>query len=458
MQRLWPLVVIAAIFAVFGFIYASITPYRTPGILVYQRDPATGQPQTSKDIGAPDERQHANYVRRIMEGGGLMVLRPDDLELYENYQAHQPPLYYFVAAGWCKVLGAKLDQTDGGMPIRILSIIFGIGSVIGLFYVGLWATGREVIGFGTAAFALMPMFVALNSAASNDPQLFLLTAWSLAFMIKAVKTEASLKEWVILGVLIGLGILTKTTAVFLLPLAVLTAFLAKGDWKKWVVPCGVALIFAIPWWLRNYGIYQDPLAQNAFRASFTNSPQADLFIQGLGPVGYWFNMVGWWTLRSFIGAFGYMDIYLFESLGKDKSGSLYTALAFLFAIPLMTGIYQVFAVKSDDEETPNRKVGILALTAIVIIGVLFYYFNKTYFQGQARYLYPAFGAFAVLFAVGIDFILQKRLKTAWVVTAVILIGLNIVAVTQLPSAFEKRKVVPIAFGNESLQPTINLLL
>lgn len=457
MQRLWPLAVIAAIFAVFGIFYASITPYRTAGILFNQRG-EDGRPAPAKDIGAPDERQHANYVKHLMDGGGLMVLRPDDPELYENYQAHQPPLYYVVAAGWCKVFGAKLDQSDGGMPIRLLSILFGLGTVVGLFYVGFWATGKELVGFGTSAFALMPMFVALNSAASNDPLLFLLTSWSLAFMFKAVRNEANVKDWVILGVLIGLGILTKTTAVFLLPLAVLTAFLAKGDWKKWVIPCGVALLFAIPWWLRNYGIYHDPLAQNAFRASFTGTAQADMFIQGLGTAGYWLNMVGWWTLRSFIGAFGYMDIYLFESLGNAKSGSLYTALAFLLAIPLFAGIYQVFAVKAEDEETPNRKVGILAVTAILIIVALFYYFNKTYFQGQARYLYPAFGAFAVLFAVGIDFILAKRMKATWIVTAALLIVLNIVALNQLPESFARRKVVAMQFGNESLQPTINLLL
>ncbi len=65
-----------------------MTPYRSGGVLLGQRDPATGQPQQVSDVGAPDERQHANYTLKLVRGEGFPVLDPNDPNLIENYQAH----------------------------------------------------------------------------------------------------------------------------------------------------------------------------------------------------------------------------------------------------------------------------------------------------------------------------------------------------------------------------------
>ncbi|MEJ5169517.1 MAG: hypothetical protein WHU10_00875, partial [Fimbriimonadales bacterium] len=97
-------VVLVALHAILAIGYASLTPYRAAGrILLQGHAPA-------QDIGAPDERQHANYVQRLLDGGGLPVFDPKDPNLYETYQSHQPPLYYVLAAGWCRALG--IDRVD----------------------------------------------------------------------------------------------------------------------------------------------------------------------------------------------------------------------------------------------------------------------------------------------------------------------------------------------------------
>ena len=72
--------------------FNDATPYRTAGALMTQRNPETGQPATAPDIGAPDERQHANYVARMARGEGPAVLDQIDPDLYVNYQAHQAPI------------------------------------------------------------------------------------------------------------------------------------------------------------------------------------------------------------------------------------------------------------------------------------------------------------------------------------------------------------------------------
>src|SRR5437016_3338620 len=86
----------------FAICYASVTPYRSPGQVQHQEQP---------DYGAPDERQHVNYIEHILDGKGFPVFNPQDVNLYETYQSHQPPLFYILAAGWAKATGIP-DVTD----------------------------------------------------------------------------------------------------------------------------------------------------------------------------------------------------------------------------------------------------------------------------------------------------------------------------------------------------------
>ncbi|MER3495655.1 MAG: hypothetical protein C4320_01830, partial [Armatimonadota bacterium] len=78
--------------------FARITPFRQSGILLSQRDPATGRPQRVLDVGAPDERQHLNYVAHLADGKGFPVFDPKAPDLAESYQSHQPPLAYAIYA------------------------------------------------------------------------------------------------------------------------------------------------------------------------------------------------------------------------------------------------------------------------------------------------------------------------------------------------------------------------
>src|SRR5262249_24898870 len=89
--------------------YATGTPYRQAGVLL-----SYGHSKAN-DIGAPDERQHVNYVIHLLEGKGFPVFNPEDPNLYETYQSHQPPAFYLLEAAWCKALGVSdpANSTEG---------------------------------------------------------------------------------------------------------------------------------------------------------------------------------------------------------------------------------------------------------------------------------------------------------------------------------------------------------
>lgn len=430
----WPLYLVLLAYAILAIRFAAVTPYREAGVLLHQR--SQGAPLPVPDVGAPDERQHANYVAHLLEGKGFPVLVPGAPDLGETYQSHQPPLYYLLAAGWSRVIG--LDPTDpgAGLRLRLLNVLIAGAVVVGVFFACQWGlpAGRgETVGYAAAAVcALMPMFLALAASVGNDPLLYLLCTWTLAVSLHALRDGWTTRRAVLVGVLAGLAMLTKTSALALLPTIALALWLAPSPERQspseinpkvrsLVLVFLPFLLLALPWWLRNNGLYGDPLAMRAFNAAFAGSPQASAFIGALGPVDYWFEMVGWWTLRSFFGAFGYMDIFL--PMPVYGAGSA--------IVLVLAGAWLWDWIRGPRHNAFNWVV--LAFLAVVVL--LFIQFNSTYFQGQARYLYPAIASIAILLGVGA---VRLMGRWAWAALAVLLIGLDLYVAWVLPVEFEKR--------------------
>jgi 4-amino-4-deoxy-L-arabinose transferase-like glycosyltransferase len=415
---------------VFAVWYANVTPYREAGRLKFQGGAVAG------DIGAPDERQHVNYVNRLIRAQGFPVLGDPGEDPYENYQAHQPPLYYLAAAGYSRLFGmTSLNNPAQGRSLRGLNALIGAIGVIGAAFLGFWATKRVFVGAWAAAFvALLPMNVALSGAVSNDPLLIALSTWALAFMVRASDSGWCWGAALRVGLLTGLALLTKSNALALF--LVLPAFyLAERTKTKspritlyFSAALLIALITVMPWWLRNKQLYGDALALKAFEAAFTGSPSAEMFIAEFGTYGYWSNWVLWWTSRSFIGVFGYMDVFLPNEVYFTAFG----VLAALFVAAL-------FARRSPDQE-PRASLWPLALYSI-LVAFLFIRFNMRYFQGQARYLLPAIGPMALWLAMGAERISGKFHWIGFAVSVAILIGFNVyVAQWVLPAEFATRLI------------------
>ncbi|MFM9874075.1 MAG: ArnT family glycosyltransferase [Fimbriimonadaceae bacterium] len=449
------LYLILVTFLILTGVYNSLTPYRESGVLRYQRmaDPVTGQmvPQSANDIGAPDERQHANYIAHLTEGKGFPVLKVGDSEAYENYQSHQPPLYYILAAGWSKITGAEPADPGSGFRLRFLNSVIGLAGLLGIYFAGIWGLQRQDIALAATAFAaLLPMNVALHAAISNDPLLYALVTWVFALAVKGLQQGWSLKLALIIGAITGLAILTKTTGLVCIPVIATALLMRDPDPERrpknaafiWAAALGTGILIALPWLLRNKGLYGDFFAVSVFNAAFTGSPQASTFIEMFGGQGYWLNMVLWWTARSFIGAFGYMDIFLFDSMRTAQAGSLYSAIFLItggIAFFGQIGFREIKA-EADDQALPQpKRFQILHLVLLTFTTLLFIRFNLQYFQGQARYLFPAMVSFAYLFAFGSVRLMKAKPQLAFLVPTIILGLLNFAAIQAITSGFPLRQ-------------------
>lgn len=446
--RVAPLWVVLGLFVVLCSLFNAQTPYRKEG-LYFPRGVEKSAFGKIPDVGAPDERQHANYVRHLMDGKGFPVLVPGSPDLGETYQSHQPPLFYVIAAGWCSVLGADPVSPDSGFRFRFLNTLIGCGTIVGVYFAVLWGLGRREIAFAGASLGLLPMFIGLHAAVSNDPLLYLLCTWTFALLVKCVQQGWHWKPAVLIGILAGLALLTKTTALVLLPTVgagLVWSALRHGDQAKppmlvWAGALATPLVVAAPWLLRNKSLYGDFFAVSAFNASFTGSPQASSFVEGLGAPVYWMNMVLWWTARSAIGVFGNMDIFLQETKGRATSDTLYLLSILLIGLACVAAFltYKKNQALADEEGKPSQLPFTLisAVLAVFVTG-LFVRFNMQYFQGQARYLFPAFVVAASLFGTGLVSILGERRERAWIVGCIVLLALDVVAYVSIKEGFAIR--------------------
>lgn len=418
----WALIALVCLHFVIACLYATRTPYREGGVLRYQgRAPAA-------DIGAPDERQHANYVFHLVDGKGIPVFDPKDPNLYETYQSHQPPLYYGIAMVGAKLGGIKTPE--GGRALRFLNCLIGCAGVAGVYFAVLWGFRRDSWALASAAFAgLLPMNVALSGAISNDPLLFAVLSWGLAVLFHCLRDGWTMKKSVLLGLIAGSAVLTKTTGVALIPAILVGAFWSKSSRPCWGSAATTVAVFAclaLPWWMRNTQLYGDPLAMKAFGDAFKGSAQAATFIQMLGAPTYWIDWVGWWTARSLLGAFGYMDIFLSDGLYRVWIAVLLFMLAF-------GGI----ALK---RARPLGAAPALAAASILlgVVLVLFLRFNSQYFQGQARYLLPAIAPLS-LFATAAVLALKPTSQKVFIGSlAALFLALNLYVLSILPAEFAAR--------------------
>lgn len=373
------------------------------------------------DWQAPDEPAHYNYVAQVAANGCCPLLEtgdwdspyleslkaarfaPDTLgELSAvQYEDHQPPLYYLLAS-----LVYKLSPSL--IALRLLSVGLGVGVVLGAYAVGrALLPAHPQIALGTAALvAFVPQHLAVLSSANNDSLAELIVAWTLWGIVVYLKTER-VKAWQ-LGVLVGIGLLTKISTIFLVglvPLAILIKWWIGRRERETsfgrVIREGV--LFALPalvltsiWVVRNLSTYGFPDMFGLGRHNVVVADQlrtADLMAQ-VGTSEYFRRALGT-TFNSFWGQFGWMAaplpdvVYTLIALGLVVAGVG-------FVISMVRRL-----APEPDQAAQRAAWGILALTAALAVAQYIYY-NLEFVQFQGRYMYPGLIPLGLGIALGLD--------------------------------------------------------
>jgi 4-amino-4-deoxy-L-arabinose transferase-like glycosyltransferase len=190
-----------------------------------------------------------------------LLLEGQDWERNGTDQMVQhPPLAYAVTASVVKVLGgADLRWDHAQLIMRAVSALMLCASVPFLVGIARRMTGSRIAGVvGGGGVLLVPFFSNVGGFITNDALLITLCSAALFFAVSATTGRRPLLLLAAAGAVLGLALLTKGLALFLIPViavfAVMTAVRVTGWLRKIAavaIPLAIAFCVGGWWWLRN---------------------------------------------------------------------------------------------------------------------------------------------------------------------------------------------------------------
>ena len=297
----------------------------------------------------PDEIYHYAFARHLAAGNGLPVQGPEMTGPWEQ-EGSQPPLYYSLVA----LVTAGIDQgglesfavqnpranlgdphqpgnknfmlfSAQGRPLvgvnlalhvgRWFSLALGTLTVLLSYLFARYAfpTDRWSRLLATALVATIPQFTFISASLTNDNMITVVSAATLVCLaaLGGRKEGEDIRgwEWAGLGLLLGLGALSKLQGLGLIPLCAYAFALYSRRQRDWGTPLrgvpfvgGVVLILAGWWYTRNVLLYGDPFG-TANLLSITGQRVEPLTLSGLFGELRGLQM-------SFLGIFGWFSILL----------------------------------------------------------------------------------------------------------------------------------------------------
>jgi MFS family permease len=285
----WPLFLVLAAFLVLATAYNVAVPV----------------------LEKPDEKWHYPYVQNIADGKGLPVYGQGAW----NQEGGQGPLYYALAAAatlwvddgdfgilarWNPFFTPLADRPRNDNPNRFVhtdreawpyrgatlalhlarqvSALMGLVAVLGVYLV-VWEIfpGRRALATGAAAVvAFNPMFLFIASAVSNDATVAATAALAAWAALRLARRDTFLvRQAALVGLLLGLALLSKTSAIALGPLvagALIYRAWRERAWRALLVGgltvAAVALAVTGWWYARNWQLYGDPLGMDVWLQHF----------------------------------------------------------------------------------------------------------------------------------------------------------------------------------------------
>lgn len=363
---------------------------------------------------APDEADHYSLVRYLV--------RERAYPTGEGYhEASQPPLYYTLGAVvtfWIDtddfVIKGNSDFsfTDPEAPqnlllhtsaesfpyrgwalawhlVRLLSVIMGAVTV-GATY----ALAREIfprdpsIALGSAALnAFIPQFLFISGVANNDNLATMLSSLILILMVRLIKGKGSLRSSLLLGLLLGLGVLTKISLLAFVPTVVVVIVLLThrlGSRRGTKIFGAVFIPFFLisgPWFVRNQALYGDPFG-------WARVLQLYALREGTLGMAEWLNFL-----------LGLYSSFWLAWIGIELDPAIHALLA-LAVITSLGGLVMLILKRKGGEPLAPLLLSLLGLHTFLTFLALLRWTTVALGTGQARFLYPALSPLLIFLFLG----------------------------------------------------------
>lgn len=374
----------------------------------------------------PDEPGHLAYVLFLADEGRLPVQRAAPEPSDVPGEGHQPPLAYALAVpavAWLppaerailltanpRFIWAGGDEPGAFMRFsrelwpweglslawhmaRAVSGLWGAVAVACTYLAArrLWPADAWLAPLAAGLVALNPQLLFSTALVSNDPLLAALGAAILWWCLRP-GGEGWLRWALVAGLLFGLALLTKQSALLLGPLLLWGGWRAAGgDLRRFVAVSlgwGLTALAVAGWWFwRNMALYGDLFGLGAFQAEFTTQPFA------WGDPAAWAAAL-WQLFGSFWARFGWMSV-----APPAWTLGLYAALVAL----AVAGLAWAAARPGGPGQSEARGwwAGPAIALAMGLAWTLAFAATAGLVAWQGRMLFPAVAGIALLLAAGL---------------------------------------------------------
>lgn len=370
---------------------------------------------------APDEASHFVYAHDLLETGALPVIQNYETAWRTGrVEAHQPPLYYALVA----LLIAPTERSDfeeyivlnpfstvGRVRVQNQNALLhplhpsgdtGTAILLGRSLSAALALGTLWFVYGSASLVLksrraalaamlftasLPTFLYISASINNDNLATLLFSAGVFWLLWVRdRGRISVRESLLLGLILGAAALTKLNIVILFGLVygwlVLEALRGRLRGRQVIgamlVSGALSTALAGWWFLRNVQLYGDPLAVDATRA---------VWGRGNVPGGLeWFLFEARGVWDSFWLVLGHFNIR-----GDDW---------FYALTPLWVGVAALGVLWHFARKPKARPTIVLLLSVVAAVIAALIYATRQINVSQGRILFPMLPAFATLIVWG----------------------------------------------------------
>lgn len=376
---------------------------------------------------------------------GMSLPNPEDPQhplLFPNgwqYAANHPPLYYAVMTPLYAATKSFSIETQQ-YAIRAAAIPFGVLTILFTYLMAGLAFPRDRLMMSVA-----PTFVAFQTQVSyesaminNDIVLIAMFTFLLYLLVRGVHHGFTLQSSAVVGLSLGLGLLTKASMLSAVPLVIIAIVFSVGvrHVRRWItlgaVSAGVMALISWPWYAflyRTYGnwdgLEQIKALQYRWTYQFTDSPSIldQLWNRGFAEARW----------KETWGEFGWRRIHLDNWL-LVAIGIPLLIMAVVALIALLTATVRRLSFTPSGKAMLGRgqvlSLWMLVAACIVAYGAMLQ-FGTTFELTQARYYFNAVGAVAILLAFGLRQLVPPRYHSPAIVTFLLFMAsINVLIYTQ----------------------------